>query len=177
MNITNTMLLSNKTPDTKWAMDHVNSALMVTSSSLSIIGCIIIIASYISYKDIRTSSRHIIVCISIADFFVVSANLSGIFVPPHPEKVDTFCILESFVGTTAVLCSFLWSMMLAVFLYITIVRGNVFLAERLIHPYFHLFCWLVPLTINVMALLLHVLGNSGDAATAGWCWIDLIHTG
>jgi len=47
--------------------------------------------------------------------------------------------------------------------------------EKLIHPWFHLKCWLIPLAINVVALFYRKLGNSGDSTSSGWCWIRLVN--
>ena len=43
----------------------------------------------------------------------------------------------------------------------------------MVHPWFHLICWLLPLSINLIALLHNVLGDNSDASTSGWCWINL----
>ena len=160
-------------PARKLAMDVSNTVLISISSGLSMLGSILIILTYILYKDIQTVSRHLIVCISIADFFTVLANITGVFMYPAQEGEDTQCILQSFVGTTAVLCSFLWTISLAIFLYVTLVKENKKLAEHLVWPWFHLICWLLPLAINVMALCLKKLGNSRDDTSSGWCWIRI----
>ena len=55
-----------KAPAQQWAMSAPNYILMAVSSALSMIGCLMIIVSYALYEDIRTSSRHIIVCITMA---------------------------------------------------------------------------------------------------------------
>lgn len=146
--------------------------LLVISSGLSIIGSLITFITYAAFRDIQTTSRHIIVCISIADFLTVTANLFGLFSKPN-KGVDVPCQVQSFIGSTFVLSSFLWTVMLGVYLYITLVKENQELAEKLARPWFHILCWLLPLLINVVAINLQVLGNSKDDTSSGWCWIDL----
>ena len=155
-----------------------NDILLAVTSGLSILGSILILLTYACYREIRSVSRHIVVCISIADLLVALSNSFAIVIAPiidsQIKSIDkTACTLQSFVGTTAVLWSFLWTMTLAVYLYIDLVKGNQRLGKSLIWPWAHLVCWLLPLGINVAALLLRKLGNSGDGDTSGWCWISV----
>ncbi|XP_066927062.1 G-protein coupled receptor 157-like isoform X1 [Clytia hemisphaerica] len=153
-----------------WALrNHAKEFLMV-STTLSVFGCLVIIATYALYKDIRSSSRHIIVCISIADLVVSLSNLAADFLPP---AIHDACILQSFVSSTALLASFMWTLFLAIFLYISLVLEKPFTARALIHPWFHLVCWLLPLVINMVALCTRNLGNNNDLAVSGWCWIEI----
>ena len=163
----------NKTHAQNEAMSTTNVVLLSVSSGLSGIGALVIIITYAFYRDIRTASRHIIVCISIADLVTTIANCSGESIQPSHNGKDIPCILQSFVGTTAILSSFLWTMVLAIFLYIALVRENQALAKRLIWPWCYIVCWLIPLVINVVALCLGKLGNNEDIGTSGWCWINL----
>ena len=155
-----------------------NDILLAISAGLSILGCTLILTTYICYKEIRTVSRHIVVCISIADIITTASNLSAIFISPEinseiDEINNVSCTVQSFIGTTAVLWSFLWTMVLAMYLYLELVKENKSLGKRLIWPWSHVICWIAPLGINVVALFLHKLGNSGDRNTAGWCWISV----
>ena len=130
------------------------------------------------HHEIRTVSRHIVVCISIADFLVTTSNCLAIAISPEvnskvTESDNVSCAIQSFVGTTAVLWSFLWTMILAIYLYVDLIKGKHELGKRIIWPFAHLFCWLLPLAINLAALFLHKLGNSGDRNTSGWCWISV----
>jgi len=140
------MYTSNKYRE--WAIAHRAFIALLVSTSLSILGSLVVIITYALYKDIRSSSRHIIVCISIADLIVS-------------------------IGSTANLCSFMWTLFLAVFLHITFVQEKPAKARALIHPWFHLLGWLFPLAINVVALCTRNLGDNNDRAVSGWCWIRI----
>ena len=142
-----------------------------TTSSLSVLGSCLVIGTYVMYKDIQSPSRHLIVCISISDLITSISNLYASYGVEPKNKLA--CILQSFVGTTAMMCSFMWTMMLAIFLFISLDREQPSLAIRLIHPWFHLLSWLLPLGVNLVAIWLSKLGNNQDAAVAGWCWIKI----
>ena len=155
-----------------------NQILLALSAGLSVLGCVLILITYICYSEIRTVSRHIVVCISIGDLLVTSSNCLAIAISPEVNSIvsefdNVSCTLQSFVGTTAVLWSFLWTMVLAFYLYIDLVKGAQAFGKKLIWPWAHLFCWLIPLGINLAGLFLHKLGNSADRNTAGWCWISV----
>ena len=140
--------------------------------TISILGCLLIITTYALYKDIRSPSRHIIVCIGISDMFLAMANIYASFGIDHRDLYfQTECKIQSFIGTTSVMSSFMWTMMLAIFLFISLGQENPTLAIRLIHPWFHLLSWLLPLAINLVAIFLGKLGTNDDKAAAGWCWI------
>lgn len=159
-----------------FANNEYNKAFLKAAATLSSLGSIITILTYALNKDIRTMSRHIIVCISVADLVTCMANLVGIFIIPTTKNTTgAACQIQSFISTTAVLSSFLWTLMLSVYLYIVIVKERLKYAKNMVRPWGHLFCWLLPLGINVTALTTRNLGNDGDITTAGWCWIKMVH--
>ena len=160
-------------PEQRTANNDLNRAMVTTVTMLSVIGSCIIILTFIRFKDIRTPSRHIIVCIAISDLISSLSNCAGLLILPGKNSLGNPCVIQSLIGTTFILSSFLWTMFLAILLFVVIVLQNTELAERIIFPWFHLTGWFVPLTINMIAVSLHKLGNSEDLGTAGWCWIYL----
>lgn len=158
---------------TDTANDWVNKTLAGVSTGLSMVGVSIIILTYLFIKEIRTLSRHIIVCISVADLVTCLSNVSGLLITPDATVSSLECKVQSFVGTTAVLSSFLWTMMLAVYLYVIIVKQMHSLGRRIIIPYSHVLCWCLPLAINIIAISFGALGNDEDNTSSGWCWISL----
>lgn len=154
----------------EWALKYGAKYVLFVSTILSTLGCLLIILTYALYKDIRSTSRHIIFCISISDLIVSISNLSAdVFIePPMIEG----CIIQSFIGSIFLLSSFLWTLSLAIFLYISLVMEKPSTAIAMVHPWFHLVCWLLPLVINLVALVTGNLGNGEDFAVAGWCWIN-----
>ena len=151
------------------ANGDVNKALVGITASLSILGTIAIISSYVLWKDVRTSSRQILVYISIADFFTALGNLLGLLVHWKGGN-DDLCVGQSFLTTCSSLWSFFWSAFLAVFLYVSVAKGQPNVAKRMMSV-FILFGWVVPLLITSIAAHWQVLGPDKDKESAGWCWI------
>ncbi|XP_065653285.1 G-protein coupled receptor 157-like [Hydra vulgaris] len=163
----------NQTLYQQFAMSILNKTMVGFASTLSIIGSLCIIITYISYKDIRTSIRKIIVYKSFADLFTAVVNFTALYF--KPKSKDVFCLVQSFISSASLLCSLLWTMILAVFLFITFVKEKHLLANKLF-PLFHVVCWGVPVIINCIAYAFNKLGNSKDAVSAGWCWISTTDT-
>ena len=149
----------------------LNIIIVATAALLSLLGSSLIIFTYIRFKDLRTLSRHIVVCIAISDLMSSLSSCAGLFISPTLDPRNGYCVIQAFFEAIFVLSSLLWTLFLAVTLYVVIVKQNTDLAERLIFPWFHLISWCLPLVINVVAVSLEKLGNTGDTETAGWCWI------
>ena len=160
------------TPWQIYSMGFINRGIFVTSAILSIFGSLLILITYNGYKDIQSPARHIIACLSLADLFTVLVNFYGVFTKPGGYREIT-CILQSFIGGGAAMSSYLWTMVLAIYLYVGLVKDNSEILEKLLHPWFHLLCWLLPLGINIVALFLNKLGNGSDRISSGWCWIKI----
>ena len=162
------------TPEQHFSNTPLHDFLLEFSTSASIIGCLIIIVTYFMYKDIRTPSRHIILCISIADFVAAVVNFLVKFADMPDNEIElNLCIIQSYVSSIATLCSFFWTVALSVFLNILIVQKDALFADWLMYRFFHPICWLIPVIINLFALFYHKLGNSYDFVASGWCWIQL----
>lgn len=145
-----------------------NRALTTVSASLSLLGTSFIIGTFIAWKDFRSTSRRILVYISISDFFIAGGNLFGVW---QPRADFTVCKSQSFVTTCASLCSFFWTTFLAIFMYTVVVKKQANKAGTML-KFYHIIGWGVPLIITGTALGLGKLGNDNDVYSAGWCWID-----
>lgn len=143
-----------------------SEVLTSVSASLSMVGAIIIIATYIVWPEIRSSPRTILVYISIADFFTAFGNMFSVL----KKSSDVSCEAQSFITTCSSLWSFFWTTFLAIYLYCSVARKKPVLAERLL-LFFTFFGWVIPLIITGIALGYEVLGDDDNYYSAGWCWI------
>lgn len=149
-----------------------NEILTTITSVLSLLGTLFIIVSFFVWKDIRTTSRRILVYISFADFLTCVATLAAItnFWLSGSENHQV-CLVQSIIGTLSVLCSFYWTVFMAVYLYISVCKKNSSLAERLMYV-FHACAWGIPLLIVILAASMKKLGDNGNKVSAGWCWVN-----
>eukprot|EP00112_Aurelia_sp_Birch-Aquarium-sp1_P003841 Seg1433.2 transcript_id=Seg1433.2/GoldUCD/mRNA.D3Y31 product="G-protein coupled receptor 157" protein_id=Seg1433.2/GoldUCD/D3Y31 len=158
----------------KFAGSSLNKALVAMSSLLSMLGSFIIIASFAAWKDIRTTSRKILLFLSISDFLTAISNFIGTFAVSvsmnQRDPQNTLCVAQSFVTNSVSIASFLWTQTLAVYLYLAILKNKQALAKKFL-PYIHVINWTIGPVINVIALKRNMLGFSAHELTGGWCWI------
>lgn len=154
------------------------------SCALSCIGSIAIILTFLCWKDIRSGSRTIITYLSIADFLTAAGYLMGsinflIFrqaSEQHGEvavaacqRFDSICQIQAFISSYSSMSSFIWTSVLAFYLFWTVVKGEVRIVNRLF-PLYHLLAWGLPVVIMLPLLIASRLGYSPIAAS-GWCYI------
>ena len=85
------------------------------------------------------------------------------------EQFNVICQIQSFITTTSSLSSFAWTSILALYLYLVIVKSKLGLAKRLM-PLFHIVAWLLLLIITLPLLFKQKLGYSPYAAS-NWCFV------
>ncbi|XP_066297020.1 G-protein coupled receptor 157-like [Branchiostoma lanceolatum] len=142
----------------------------LTSCTLSILGSALIIVTFLAWKDIRTTSRRLLVILSLTDFWTAVALFYGVYTDFMDSTVD--CIVQSIVSTFMGTSSFFWTVSIAIYLYVTIVKTDTQLAGSLT-KYFHIVSWGVPLVVVVCAAGLQKLGYDRSEVSVGWCWVKL----
>ena len=153
----------------------------IVSSTLSCIGSLLIVYTYLRWKDFRTGSRSVITFLAIADFFTAFGYVLGStnyivrwFADSgdEPSECPVFtmiCTIQSFVTTWSTMSSFFWTSFLAFYLYLTLVKSRLILATRLI-PWFHCVAWGLPIAICLPLLIKGHLGFAPYTAST-WCFI------
>lgn len=140
-------------------------------SSLSAFGSVAIIVTYFLWRDLQTTTRRILVYISVGDFFATYSALV-IFWKKQFNSDEFSCKLQSFVTSTAIMWSFFWTTSLAIYLYIALVKKRHDISEKLMVK-FHVINWLLPVILLGAAWHENMLGTTENRSTAGWCWIRI----
>lgn len=133
---------------TTYSLDYRPSlALTGLSSSLSVIGSLIIFLSF--YKDrVRSFTFRILVCLTVADFLNAVGNILGVIrysrfgsslVIRQPDS-DNLCVCQSFITVVASLSSFWWTF-LAALNHLLHYRGSHGLESRVIWILSHTVGW------------------------------------
>ena len=155
-------------PQTEIAGEDLNKILSTTAASLSIVGTLITISTFVMWPDLRTNSRRMIVFISIGDLFVAISNVLGLY---NTSSTDTMCELQATLNIAAVLPSFFWTVYLSFYLYLTICKKICTDLEARVMYLFHVTAWGIPLLIAATAYAAKAVGDSNDLVSSGWCWI------
>ncbi|CAL1606037.1 unnamed protein product [Knipowitschia caucasica] len=143
---------------------------VLCSCALSFLGSSLIIITYMTWSDLRTTPRRLLVWLSVSDWLSAVSYAYGVGKVFHSDSVD--CVVQGAISTFANTSSFFWTVAIAVYLYMFIVRSNKRGADSLVWV-FHLVSWGVPLAITVAALCLDKIGYDASEVSVGWCWVKI----
>lgn len=105
------------------------------SCGLSFVGSSLIILTYILWSDLRTTPRRLLVFLSASDWLSAVSYAFGVWRVFRTDSPD--CVVQGAVSTFANTSSFFWTVAIAVYLYVFIVRSSQRLADSLV-LFFHL---------------------------------------
>lgn len=144
--------------------------LVLFSCALSFLGSSLIILTYVLWSDLRTTPRKLLVFLSVSDALSAASYAVGVWTLFRSDSAG--CVAQGAVSTFSNTSSFFWTVAIAVYLYIFIVRCSQRTADSLL-LLFHLISWGVPLAITVVAVCLNKIGYDASEVSVGWCWIRI----
>lgn len=109
--------------------------LVLCSCALSLAGSSLIILTYMAWSDLRTTPRRLLLFLSVTD--LLSAVSYGYGVWSVFRSDSPGCIAQGAVSTFANSSSFFWTVAIAIYLYVFIVRSSQRVADNLV-LFFHL---------------------------------------
>ncbi|XP_064625637.1 G-protein coupled receptor 157-like [Lineus longissimus] len=159
-------------------LNYAYLTLTCLMSTLSALGTLLIIWTYFLYPQTHNTCRRMLVHLSIADFLMAVGNFLGV-----PEALDMtrislgyqtsiICVISGTIATISSISSFLWTSVIAVYLYICIVqsRSRLLGTKTLVATY--ITCWLVPVIVAILANIYHVFGYDPSLHHMSSCWIS-----
>ncbi|XP_016340221.1 probable G-protein coupled receptor 157 [Sinocyclocheilus anshuiensis] len=143
---------------------------ILSSCVLSFFGSLLIICTFARWPDLRTTPRKLLVYLSVTDLLSALSYFYGVLRSFDSDSGD--CIAQGAISTFANTSSFFWTVAIAIYLYVFIVKSSQRQANNLV-LYFHLISWGVPFAITVAALSLHKIGYDASEVSVGWCWVNI----
>ncbi|XP_037540159.1 G-protein coupled receptor 157 [Nematolebias whitei] len=143
---------------------------VLCTCALSFLGSSLIIFTYLVWSDLRTTPRKLLVYLSVSDWLSAVSYAFGVWRFFRADSLD--CVVQGAVSTFANTSSFFWTVAIAVYLYVFIVRSSQRVADSMV-LFFHLVSWGVPLIITVTALCLNKIGYNASEVSVGWCWVRI----
>ena len=151
------------------------AAIAVVSSSLSIFGSALIIATYLAWKDVRMSTaRAIVFFLALADFGAATGYLvsSIVYLASTNQQLSrNFCYYGGFWTTYFPMASYLWTAYLAVYYVAVLVFKKEIWRNKML-VFFNLTAWLIPLAIVAPATATHWIGRGHYTLSGAWCFIS-----
>ena len=158
---------------------HVMQSFVSVTTFLSILGSILIVGTFIAFKNLRTRARQILVQLSIADFAVAASQLVAVnanlkrfagHVCMGQEQADTnfssdvFCRVQGGLTIFFTVGSFFWTIAVALFLLTVIVFESQRVGKWLTYISYPV-CWGVPAVIVVVFRLRNSIGFHANVDT------------
>ena len=179
---------------TLWDSDNTSDAFLLKHTGeravvgvtccLSIIGSLLIILSFACFKRMRSKSREILLHISIMDLGVALANLIGdaVFFDQYLSRsrsnntelvrtMEALCRTQAYFGAYSTYGSVLWTVSLAVYLYLLILHHGTNIAVYFVR-FAYVFCYGLPILVSLWLVLTHRLGYA-PYNSSGWCSLIL----
>ena len=151
---------------------------------LSMIGSSIIILSYLGYKDHRTRARYILVHLSISNIGQVVSNFTGVVanfdstfkntksfsyrVYNNRSLEENLCSIQAFVTVYFSISGMLWTISLAMYLYLLILSMRQTHFTRYFVWLGYVICYSLPLLVATWLLMSDRLGYA-PYSTPGYC--------
>ncbi|XP_062961241.1 G-protein coupled receptor 157 isoform X2 [Cynocephalus volans] len=146
-------------------------AVVLLSCVLSALGSGLLVATHALWPDLRSRARRLLLFLSLADLLSAASYFYGVLQDFAGPSWD--CVLQGALSSFANTSSFFWTVAIALYLYLSIVRvARGPRADRLLWA-FHVVSWGVPLAITMAAVTLKKIGYDASDVSVGWCWIDL----
>lgn len=172
--------------DTTVTLATYNLVLTGSSSCLSILGGTVIFYTYYKLQAIRNFTRTLLVYLTLADVLVSVGHLIAVIRyscvysgTPKTEnctankttEYEAICIGQSVLTTFSSLASFLWTSVIAIHIWSSVVIKTHKTEAHYMHVIYHVVCWFTPLII--VSILLHkdYLGEDYCYGTGVWCGI------
>lgn len=109
--------------------------LVLSTCALSFVGSSLIILTFILWSDLRTTPRALLLCLSVSDWLSAASYAFGVCRLFRSDSLD--CTVQGAISAFANSSSFFWTVAIAVYLYVFIVRSSQRVADGLV-LFFHL---------------------------------------
>lgn len=148
-------------------------ALVGVTCILSMAGALLIILSYILIREIRTTTRKILLHLSIMDFMVAAGNSIGVFIDfdryfsnfNTSAPVYGACEAQAFFSMYGTISSILWTNCMAVYIYLHVMQVPKVAWSMYV---FYVLNYGLPLIISLWFLVTKKFGYSPYGGS-GWC--------
>lgn len=172
--------------------------LTILSCSFSVLGAVAIVLSYVYWKESRSTSRAILLCIALSDLISALGYIfgAGLFldtfnanntnaitaydgamsvdaeIAGSMEPFTVLCQVQSFITTTGMMWSFWWTTILSLHLFLSVAKMRLDFSRKLF-PLYLILATGVPLAVTIPTVATGWLGIGNSTASVSWCFIRL----
>ena len=152
--------------------------IVTVSGLLSVLGSMLIMYTYLRWKDVRQSTvRVILFWLAVADLlsalsFVIASLLHYLYKYFDQGVYQGLCTANSIITTYFPKTAILWTVILAVYFVLTLVFKVTVRKKARMMLLFHLISWVAPLVVVIPAAAMGWLGHGQSTQGATWCFVS-----
>lgn len=105
-------------------------AAVLFTCALSVVGSSLTILTFLLWPDLRTTPRTLLLYLSLSDWLSAASYAFGVWRAFRSDSLD--CTVQGALSTFANSSSFFWTVAIAVYLYVFIVRSSQRVADSLL---------------------------------------------
>lgn len=122
-------------PGNQTVVNLPEQGVVLFTCALSLAGSSLIVLTFVLWPDLRTSPRALLLCLSVSDWLSAASYAFGVWRLFRADSLD--CTLQGALSAFANSSSCFWTVAIAVYLYVFIVRSSQRVADSLV-LFFHL---------------------------------------
>lgn len=135
---------------------------------LGLCGSIFVILSYLLFPRLRSFNKSLIMCMAIADGLSAASDIMSLMYFASTQLPFAYCSVQASVIQYAELSSFVWSLIISIYLFTTAVRNWPDVKTKSLFPLFILFGFFLPLLPVIVLQVEKAFGNSTIGPDITW---------
>lgn len=136
---------------------------------LGVAGSLFVIVSFFLFPHLRTFNKQLILFLAIADLLTACCDIMSFGFFAHPKSDTVLCYAQAIGIQFAETSSFLWSLMICIYLYLSAVWNFSTKRAQKFLPMFLVVGYIIPVIPVIVVLVHNGFGNSTNGNDKTWC--------
>lgn len=135
---------------------------------LGLAGSIFVIFSYLVFPHLRSFNKMLVMCLAFADLVASSAAILSLGFFAHPEHSSSLCLAQAILIQYGELSSFIWSLVIAIHLYLCAVHNVEESKAKKLLPLYGFLGFVLPAIPIIVVGIENAFGNSMNGPHITW---------
>lgn len=159
------------------AQDFTRSQILAIRTVFGALGCvglcgsIFVITSFLLFPHLRSFNKGLITCLAVADAMSAVGDIMSLGYYASPPLPFTYCNIQATLIQYSEMASFIWSLIIACYLYTSAVKNWPNSKTKSLLPLFLVLGFAIPLIPVIVIQVEKAIGNSTNGPDITWCWI------
>lgn len=151
-----------------FALRTAQSAIFGIMGCFGLCGCVFVILSFFLFPKLRSFNKTLVLCLAIADALSAVADILSLGYFASHRHPPVYCTIQAVVIQYAELASFIWSLIIAAYLYASAVHNLLEKKAKAFLPLLVCVGFILPSLPIPFLLLKNTMGNSINGSEITW---------